>query len=84
VAGIIGDRFVIIFRGDGYRQNCGDMAQRAFGLIGKGGGHRSAARMEIPLEALKENLGNDLSQRNVEKFLFMSLRRESKPVPDDD
>jgi nanoRNase/pAp phosphatase (c-di-AMP/oligoRNAs hydrolase) len=84
VAGIIGDRFVIIFRGDGYRQNCGDMAQRAFGLIGKGGGHRSAARIEIPLEALKENLGNDLSQRNVEKFLFMSLRRESKPLPDDD
>lgn len=78
VAGIVGDRFIIIFRGDGYRQNCGEMAQRAFGTLGKGGGHRTAARMEIPLDVLKEHLGADLSQRTVEKFLFRSLRRESR------
>jgi nanoRNase/pAp phosphatase (c-di-AMP/oligoRNAs hydrolase) len=78
VAGIIGERFIIIFRGDGYRQNCGAIAQRAFGLIGKGGGHRSAARMEIPLDLLRDNLGDDLSQVNVERFLFRSLRREPK------
>lgn len=83
VAGIIGDRLVIIFRGDGYRQNCGEMAQRAFGLIGKGGGHRSAARMEIPLNVLKERLGGELEQRNVEKFLFRSLRREPRQIPHD-
>jgi len=78
VAGIVEDRLIIIFRGDGYRQNCGVIAQRAFGLIGKGGGHRSAARMEIPLDVLKENLVDELSQRSVEKFLFRSLRREPK------
>lgn len=78
VAGIIGDRLVIIFRGDGYRQNCGAIAQRAFGLIGKGGGHRSAARMEITLDVLKENLNGELSQRNVEIFIFRSLRKEPK------
>ncbi len=78
VAGIVGDRFIIIFRGDGYRQDCGAIAQRAFGLIGKGGGHRSAARMEIPLDVLKENLGGDLSQRNVDKFLFRSLKRDQR------
>lgn len=78
VAGIVGDRFIIIFRGDGYRQNCGEMAQRAFGSAGKGGGHRSAARMEIPIDVLKENLSGDLSQRNVEKFLFRSLRSEPR------
>lgn len=83
VAGIIGDRLVIIFRGDGYRQNCGIIAQRAFGLIGKGGGHRSAARMEIPLEVLKENLEGELSQHTVEKFLFKRLRREPKYIPHD-
>ena len=78
VAGIIEERLIIIFRGDGYRQNCGAIAQRAFGSIGKGGGHRSAARMEIPLDLLRDNLGDDLSQRNVERFLFRSLRREPK------
>jgi len=78
VAGIIEDRLIIIFRGDGYRQNCGAIAQRAFGWIGKGGGHRSAARMEVSLDLLRDNLGDDLSQRNVERFLFKSLRREPK------
>ena len=78
VAGTVGDKFIIIFRGDGYRQDCGAIAQRAFGFIGKGGGHRSAARMEVPLEALKEKLGGDLSQRNVDRFLFRSLKRDQK------
>ena len=81
VAGIVGDKLVVIFRGDGYRQNCGAIAQRAFGELGKGGGHRSAARMEIPLEKLKETLNGDLSQRSVERFLFRSLRRESRHTP---
>ena len=84
VAGIIGDKLIIIFRGDGYRQNCGAIAQRAFGLVGKGGGHRSAARMEISLDVLKENLEGELSQTNVEKFLFGSLRRESRNAPHGD
>lgn len=84
VAGIIQDRLIIIFRGDGYRQNCGSIAQRAFGLIGKGGGHRSAARMEIPLDLLRDYLGDDLSQENVERFLFRSLRREPKSDTDAD
>lgn len=75
VAGIVSDRFIITFRGDGYRQDCGTIAQRAFGLLGKGGGHRSAARMEIPLEVLKRKLGDNLSQRNVDKFLLESLKR---------
>jgi len=79
VAGTVGDKFIIIFRGDGYRQDCGAIAQRSFGLIGKGGGHRSAARIEVPLEALKEKLGGDLSQRNIDRFLFQSLRRDQKP-----
>ncbi len=78
VTGIFQDKLVIIFRGDGYRQNCGAIAQKAFGAVGKGGGHRSAARMEIPLNVLKEILGEELSQKNVERFLFSSLRREQK------
>ena len=81
VAGTVGDKFIIIFRGDGYRQDCGAIAQRAFGLIGKGGGHRSAARIEVPLDALKEILGGNLSQRNVDRFLFQSLRRDQKTDP---
>lgn len=81
VAGIVEDKLIIIFRGDGYRQNCDEIAQRAFGLLGKGGGHRSAARMEIPLNLLKKNLEGELSQKNVEKFILRSLKREPKHAP---
>ena len=80
VAGIVGDRLIIIFRGDGYRQNCGAIAQKAFGVIGKGGGHRSAARMELPLDVLKANLGGELSRKNVERFILESLRKEPRTV----
>ncbi|HON58173.1 MAG TPA: hypothetical protein PLT45_01430 [Smithella sp.] len=82
VAGVVGDRLIIVLRGDGYRQDCGAIAQRAFGSLGRGGGHRSAARVEIPLDLLKERLNGDLSQQKVEAFLCRSLtgKRETRPL----
>jgi len=73
VAGIVRDRLIVIFRGDGYRMNCGAIAARTFARLGSGGGHRSAARTEIPLDILKEHLSGDLSYENVEHFLLQSL-----------
>lgn len=77
VAGIVSDRMIIIFRGDGYRHDCGAMAQQACGNIGQGGGHRSAARVEIPLDILKEELKGDLSQKRVDHFLNECLKKSS-------
>jgi nanoRNase/pAp phosphatase (c-di-AMP/oligoRNAs hydrolase) len=77
VAGIVKDRLVIIFRGDGYRQDCGSIAMKAFGNIGSGGGRRGAARLEIPLETMKATLDNDLSQESVDRFLVQHLRRRT-------
>jgi nanoRNase/pAp phosphatase (c-di-AMP/oligoRNAs hydrolase) len=82
VAGIVADRLIITFRGDGYRQNCGVLAQKAFGTYGSGGGHRSAARMEIPLEALQKRLSISLTQQSVDRFLIDNLRRAQKPRPE--
>lgn len=76
IAGIVKDRMVIIFRGDGYRQDCGAIARNSFGMFGTAGGHRSAARVEIPLETLKTVLDNDLSQDAVDRFLVQKLRRK--------
>jgi nanoRNase/pAp phosphatase (c-di-AMP/oligoRNAs hydrolase) len=78
VAGIVKDRLIIVFRGDGYRQDCGVLAQKAFGLYGNGGGHRSAARLEIPLAVLREHLNGDLSQQKVDHFLIENLQKASK------
>ena len=76
VAGIVKDRFVIIFRGDGYRQDCGAIAQKAFGTYGSAGGHRSAARVEIPIDTIKDVLHHDLSQEAVDHFLVQRLHRK--------
>jgi len=78
VAGIVNDRLVIIFRSDGYRQDCGAAARKACGYLGQGGGHRSAARIEISLNVLKEELKGDLSQKNVENFLKECLKKDKK------
>jgi len=80
VAGIVKERMVIIFRGDGYRQDCGAIARNSFGQFGPAGGHRSAARVEIPLELLKTHLDGDLSQDTVDRFLVQRLRRKRTPV----
>jgi nanoRNase/pAp phosphatase (c-di-AMP/oligoRNAs hydrolase) len=79
-AGILKDRMVIIFRGDGYRRDCGAIARKSFGMFGAAGGHRSAARVEIPLETLKTVLDDDLSPEAVDRFLVQRLRRKDQPV----
>lgn len=80
IAGIVKDRFIITFRGDGYRQDCGAIADKAFGRYGSAGGHKSAARVEIPLDTLREVLSDDLSQISVDRFLLNRLRRKRGEV----
>ncbi|MCX5818903.1 MAG: DHH family phosphoesterase [Deltaproteobacteria bacterium] len=80
IAGIVKERLVIIFRGDGYRQDCGAIARKSFGIFGTAGGHRSAARVEIPMDILRALLDNDLSQEAVDRFLVQRLRRKKQPV----
>lgn len=52
VAGIHGERLVVIFRCDGYKRNAGKLAAKIYGDIGSAGGHREAARAEVPLKNL--------------------------------
>jgi len=78
VAGIVNEKLIIIFRGDGYRQDCGAIAQKACGLIGQGGGHRSAARIEIRLDVLKTELKGDLSQQSIDHFLNQCLKKGAR------
>lgn len=52
VSGIHGERLVVIFRCDGYKRNAGKLAEKIFGKFGSAGGHREAARAEVPLKNL--------------------------------
>ena len=80
VAGIVKDRMIVIFRGDGYRQDCGAIARKAFSQFGSAGGHRSAARVEIPVETINSALDGDLSPETVDRFLVQRLRRQKQPA----
>ena len=75
IAAVVKDKLVIVFRGDGYRRDCGAIAGRAFGEFGKAGGHRSAARVEIPMETLEGLLGKAPSDEMIESFIVQRLHR---------
>jgi nanoRNase/pAp phosphatase (c-di-AMP/oligoRNAs hydrolase) len=52
-SGVYDGKLIIILRNAGFRGNAGKIAQELFGSRGgSAGGHRSAARAEIPLEGL--------------------------------
>ncbi len=48
-AGVLDHKLIIIFRGDGHRQDVGKRARLAFAKLGSAGGHRTMGRAEIPL-----------------------------------
>lgn len=52
VSGIHGEKLVVIFRCDGYRKSAGKLAERIFDSLGSAGGHKGAARAEVPLKNL--------------------------------
>jgi nanoRNase/pAp phosphatase (c-di-AMP/oligoRNAs hydrolase) len=56
IAGLYGNKLVLIFRNDGLRKDAGKVAKESFGELGSAGGHKGAARAEIPLEALKTEI----------------------------
>ncbi len=52
VSGEYNDTLVVIFRGDGLRKDMGQFASTLLGELGSAGGHKEAARGEVPLSAL--------------------------------
>ncbi|BDV00251.1 DHH family phosphoesterase [Thermodesulfomicrobium sp. WS] len=66
VSGIFQDRLIVVFRGDGLRQDMGKYAQRLFGEFGSAGGHRTMARAEIPLA--------NVSDQHVSQFVWDRLQ----------
>lgn len=67
VSGIYGDRLVVIFRCDGYKKNAGKMAASMFSELGSAGGHREAARAEVPLQMLDID-GQDFTTQNLQRL----------------
>ncbi|MFB0507655.1 MAG: bifunctional oligoribonuclease/PAP phosphatase NrnA [Thermodesulfobacteriota bacterium] len=73
VSSVVDDNLVIILRSDGYRKDTGKMATKLFGDLGSAGGHRSAARAEIPLINLKKRL-RGLTEETIETWITRRIK----------
>ncbi len=73
ISSVVDDKLVIVLRSDGYRKNAGKMALKLFGDLGNAGGHRSAARAEIPLRILRKRL-RGLTGETIETWIIRRIR----------
>jgi nanoRNase/pAp phosphatase (c-di-AMP/oligoRNAs hydrolase) len=64
VSGLHNDKLVVIFRCDGYKKNAGRLAEKMFSAMGSAGGHRHAARAEVPAKNLPVE-AQDFSTRTL-------------------
>ncbi|MBU0967122.1 MAG: DHH family phosphoesterase [Proteobacteria bacterium] len=72
VSGIYGQKVIIIIRNAGFRLDAGKVASRLFGKLGSAGGHKSAARAEIPVSVFISEIG-DLSK--VSDFMKDKIKK---------
>lgn len=70
VSGIHSQKLIIIIRNAGFRLNAGKVAVKLFGSYGSAGGHKAAARVEIPLKSIMHEIGGKVGYREfvMEKF----------------
>jgi len=61
VSGLYGQKIIVIIRNAGFRLNAGKVASRFFSKPDSAGGHKNAARVEIPVLTFKKEVG-DLSK----------------------
>lgn len=74
VSGVYDHNLIVVFRNDGFRKDAGKVAKKSFGELGSAGGHKSVARAEIPLEALKD----EVDYENNKKLLIWIINRVEK------
>jgi nanoRNase/pAp phosphatase (c-di-AMP/oligoRNAs hydrolase) len=78
VSVVVNQKLVLIFRYNSDKSNAGKLAKRLFSEMGSAGGHKSAARAEIPLEKLGFEPEPDL----IRKFVLEKLKLSSRSVED--
>jgi len=71
VSGSWDQKLIIILRNAGFRLDAGKMAQKLFGQLGSAGGHKDAARAEIPLEAIRKAIKG---RSDVGEFVLKSIK----------
>ncbi len=79
VSGEADERLVVILRNAGFKGDAGKLVQKVFaGLDASAGGHRSAARAEIPLTALTGILGEGEDMGRFVQRLFSAGKKRTR------
>ncbi len=74
VSGIYGQKVIIIVRNAGFRLHAGKLVQRLFGDLGSAGGHKNAARVELPLDSVINNL--DTPTFGVDNYIREKIKEK--------
>ena len=64
VSGIYGHKLIVIYRNAGFRLDAGKMAQKMLGQYGTAGGHKNAARAEVPINEIEESMNGGADIKN--------------------
>ncbi len=78
VAGLYGNKLVLIIRNDGLRKDAGKVAKESFGEFGSAGGHKSMARAEIHLKTLKDKVNYENNQTLLKWIIHRVEKRAGK------
>jgi len=73
VSGVHNDKLVVIFRCDGYKKNAGRFAEKMFNGIGSAGGHRQAARAEVPAKNVPADI-QDFSTKTLMRLIIKHFK----------
>lgn len=76
VSGVYQRKLTVILRNDGLRQDAGKLAKKSFGRWGSAGGHKSAARAEVPLDVL-ETVTSVKDQVKLARWVLQSIAKRS-------
>jgi nanoRNase/pAp phosphatase (c-di-AMP/oligoRNAs hydrolase) len=76
VSGLHQNKLVVIFRNDGIRKDAGRNAKNSFGRWGSAGGHKNAARAEVPLEAIANQV-DCKDRKKTARWIFNQITRRA-------
>lgn len=80
VAGLYDEKLIVILRNAGFRGNAGKTAKKLFEPWGgSAGGHRSAARAEIPIKAITPEIDNCKDWDSMVLKKLKSLKQKNSP-----
>ena len=73
VSGIYGQKVIIIIRHAGFRLHAGKLAQRLFADMGSAGGHKNAARVELPLGDLLKKIS---AETTIDSYIRERIKKK--------